>query len=103
MECPVDRLSAPSVTVVVPIYNEENRLKDFVTVLVDFTVGLPAGSALHFVDDGSTVVPSTCLRRFSRTLLRGSPQFALNRTEARAQRSRRESLALRRTSLPSAI
>ena len=45
--------SMPSVTLVVPCYNEEARFDEFGQRLVDFVGAQPAGSELLFVDDGS--------------------------------------------------
>jgi dolichyl-phosphate beta-glucosyltransferase len=39
---------------VVPVFNEERRLAEFVPQLLDHVRSLPAGSELVFVDDGST-------------------------------------------------
>jgi dolichyl-phosphate beta-glucosyltransferase len=44
----------PSLGLVVPVYDEAERLTDYAKQLFDFAVELPAGSALLFVDDGST-------------------------------------------------
>lgn len=39
---------------VVPVFDEETRFPEFGTELADFVAGLPKGSELLFVDDGST-------------------------------------------------
>ena len=39
--------------VVVPVFDEAERLTDYGKPLIDFVLGLPAGSRLLFVDDGS--------------------------------------------------
>ena len=44
----------PTLTLVVPVFNEQVRVPEFVPALVEFVAGLPAGSELVFVDDGST-------------------------------------------------
>jgi len=43
----------PSLGLVVPVYDEAERLTDYAKQLFDFAAELPAGSALLFVDDGS--------------------------------------------------
>jgi ubiquinone/menaquinone biosynthesis C-methylase UbiE len=43
----------PSLTLVVPVFNEEERVTERGPELAAFVVGLPAGSELIFVDDGS--------------------------------------------------
>jgi SAM-dependent methyltransferase len=45
--------ASASVCLVVPLYNEEQRFREFGQQLVDFVAGHPAGSELVFVDDGS--------------------------------------------------
>jgi dolichol-phosphate mannosyltransferase len=45
---------AADLSVVVPLYNEEERFAEFGKVLVEFVADLPAGSEIIFVDDGST-------------------------------------------------
>jgi SAM-dependent methyltransferase len=48
-------MTAPTaLTLVVPVFNEETRVGEFAPQLVEFVAGLPEGSALVFVDDGST-------------------------------------------------
>jgi dolichyl-phosphate beta-glucosyltransferase len=47
-------VARPSLGLVVPVYDEAERLTDYAKQLLDFAVELPAGSALLFVDDGST-------------------------------------------------
>ena len=44
----------PSLGLVVPLFDEAERLPEYGGLLVDFVRGLPAGSELVFVDDGST-------------------------------------------------
>ena len=46
--------SAWTFSLVVPLYNEAERLADYASPLLDFLDGLPVGSDLIFVDDGST-------------------------------------------------
>jgi dolichyl-phosphate beta-glucosyltransferase len=43
-----------SLGLVIPVYDEAERLTDYAKQLFDFAAELPAGSALLFVDDGST-------------------------------------------------
>lgn len=43
-----------SVSLVVPVFNEEERLAEHLTELLSFVASQPAGSELVFVDDGST-------------------------------------------------
>jgi glycosyltransferase involved in cell wall biosynthesis len=45
---------AADCSVVVPLYNEEERFAEFGKVLVEFVADLPAGREIIFVDDGST-------------------------------------------------
>lgn len=45
---------AADLSVVVPLYNEDERFAEFGKVLVEFVADLPAGSEIIFVDDGST-------------------------------------------------
>lgn len=45
---------AGSLTLVVPVYNEAERLPRYLDALVEFVAGQPAGSELVVVDDGST-------------------------------------------------
>ena len=47
-------MARPSLGLVVPVYDEAERLTDFAKQLVDFAAELAAGSGLLFVDDGST-------------------------------------------------
>src|SRR5262245_39029060 len=47
-------VARPSLGLVIPVYNEAERLTDYAKQLFDFAAELPAGSALLFVDDGST-------------------------------------------------
>ena len=47
-------MERPSLGLVVPVYDEAARLTDYAKQLVDFAAELSAGSALLFVDDGST-------------------------------------------------
>jgi dolichyl-phosphate beta-glucosyltransferase len=47
-------VARPPLGLVVPVYDEAERLADYAKLLVDFVAELPAGSALLFVDDGST-------------------------------------------------
>ncbi|MGH9248759.1 MAG: glycosyltransferase, partial [Acidimicrobiales bacterium] len=47
-------MARPPLGLVVPVYDEAERLTDYAKLLVDFVADLPAGSALLFVDDGST-------------------------------------------------
>lgn len=44
----------PPLGIVVPVFDEAERLADYGKPLVDFVSGLPPGSELVFVDDGST-------------------------------------------------
>jgi dolichyl-phosphate beta-glucosyltransferase len=44
----------PSLGLVVPVYDEAERLSDYAKQLLDFAAELPARSMLLFVDDGST-------------------------------------------------
>jgi dolichyl-phosphate beta-glucosyltransferase len=44
----------PSFSLVVPVYNEEDRFAERATELADFIGGFPIGSELLVVDDGST-------------------------------------------------
>ncbi len=46
-------VARPSLGLVVPVYDEAERLTDYVKQLFDFAAELPVGSALLFVDDGS--------------------------------------------------
>ena len=59
----------PDVTLVVPCYNEQARFDEFGQRLVDFVAGLPAGSELVFVDDGSHDETSARVE----TLIAGNP------------------------------
>jgi dolichyl-phosphate beta-glucosyltransferase len=43
-----------AIGLVVPVFDEAERLDEFVTPLVEFVAGQPTGSQLLFVDDGST-------------------------------------------------
>lgn len=43
-----------SVSLVVPLYNEVDRLDEFAGPLIEYVAALPAGSELVLVDDGST-------------------------------------------------
>lgn len=45
---------APSLSLVVPVFDEEERVSERGPELAAFVAGLPAGSELIFVDDGST-------------------------------------------------
>ena len=45
---------APSLSLVVPLYNEEERIAEFGPQLADFIAGFAPGSELILVDDGST-------------------------------------------------
>ncbi|MBI1289959.1 glycosyltransferase [bacterium] len=47
-------MTPPPVSIVVPIYNEERGLPDGLPALLQLLDGLPAGSELLLVDDGST-------------------------------------------------
>ena len=44
----------PPLGLVVPVFDEADRLTDYAKLLVEFVAQLPAGSELLFVDDGST-------------------------------------------------
>jgi dolichyl-phosphate beta-glucosyltransferase len=46
-------LAQPPLGLVVPVYNEADRLSDYAKLLVDFVARRPAGNELLFVDDGS--------------------------------------------------
>jgi len=48
------RSQDPSLGLVVPVFDEATRLADFAKPLLAYVDGLPAGSELVFVDDGST-------------------------------------------------
>lgn len=44
----------PAFTLVVPLYEEEERVAEFAPRLLEFVAGFPGGAELLFVDDGST-------------------------------------------------
>ncbi len=46
--------AAPSLSLVVPLFDEEDRVAERGPALAAFVAGLPSGSELIFVDDGST-------------------------------------------------
>jgi SAM-dependent methyltransferase len=58
-----------SLGLVVPLYNEQDRLRDYGKLLADFVEDLPEGSELLFVDDGSDDGTATAVEE----LIAGAP------------------------------
>jgi glycosyltransferase involved in cell wall biosynthesis len=46
-------VARPPLGLVVPVYDEADRVTDYAKLLVEFVAQLPAGSEVLFVDDGS--------------------------------------------------